>query len=92
MKRAKDVNESNVLWRQLTPLYCYGALRKETEGLEKVNFTECIIIAGFRTILYAVITAATVKINKMADGGFPRWEGKQCEFLLIVSNDDCIIK
>ena len=38
------------------------------------------------------IAAATVKINKIADGGFPRWEGKQGEFLLIFSNDDCIIK
>ena len=31
---------------------------------------------------HAVIAAAAVKINKMADGG---------DFLLIVSNDDCIL-
>ena len=30
-----------------------------------------------------MIAAAAVKINKMADGRFPRWEGKQGEFLLI---------
>ena len=30
--------------------HCYGALRKETEGLEKLNFTkDCINIAAFCT-------------------------------------------
>ena len=43
-------------------------------------------------IVCGVIAATAVKINKMADGGFPRYEGKQGEFLLIVSNDHCIIK
>ena len=38
-----------------------------------------------------MIAAAAVKTNKMADGEFPRWEGKQGAFLLIFSNDDCII-
>ena len=39
-----------------------------------------------------MIAAATVKINKMADVGFPRSEGKQGEFLLMFSINDCIIK
>ena len=51
-----------------------------------------------------MIAAAAVKINKMADGGFPRCEGYfirfVCvriavavgEFLLIFLNNDCIIK
>ena len=40
-----------------------------------------------------VIIAETVdNINKMADCRFPRLKGKQAEFLLTSSNDDCIIK
>ena len=35
---------------------------------------------------------ATVKINKMAGGGFPRLEGKQGGFLGILSKNYCIIK
>ena len=41
--------------------------------------------------VYGIIAAATVKINEMADVGFPRLEGKQSEILLIFSNNDCII-
>ena len=53
---------------------CYGALRKETEGLEKLNFTkECIVIGAISLdFVCGVFAAATVKINKMADSGFPR--------------------
>ena len=39
-----------------------------------------------------MVAAATVKINKMADVGFPRLEGKHGDFLLFFSNNDCIIK
>ena len=69
-------------------------LRKETEGLEKLNFTkECIAIAVISwDFVCRVIAVAAVKINKMTDSGFPRWERKQGEFLLIFSNDDCIKK
>ena len=53
---------------------CYGALRKETEGLEKLNFTKkCVVTSAIsKDFVYRVIAAAAVKINKMADGGFPR--------------------
>ena len=58
---------------------------------------------SFRTVYIAITAitldfvcgisaAAIVKINKMADVGFPRLEGKQGEFLLIFSNNGCIIK
>ena len=57
----------------MTSVY-YGALRKETEGLENLNFTkECVVTAAIsKDFVHRVIAATAVKINKMADGGFPR--------------------
>ena len=81
-------------------------VKKQKEGLEKLNFTkECIVMAAISLdFVCGMIAAAAIKKkkkkkkntkkkkSKMANGGFPRSEGKQGEFLLIVSNDDCIIK
>ena len=50
------------------------------------------IVAISSDFVCGMIAAATVKINKMAEVGFPCLEEKEGEFLLIFSNNDCLIK
>ena len=41
------MTSTKVIFYEVTWRHCYVALRKETEGLEKMNFTkECIVIAA----------------------------------------------
>ena len=47
MRCSAQMTSTKVTFYDVSLRYCYGALRNETEELEKLNFTkECIVIAA----------------------------------------------